>query len=178
MWIARRTLVRPGQQGDQPAQPPADTPIDLDEPAAVAPRAQDAGAVQPTSDDLFQQAFRFEAQRYLAEADAAFVSGRYAEAEQKYTLALGPYRQFLSAEEAQRAESRLQESRVLLQGRPGLLPDEIQSRQLQREQAVAEFENFVRQAEDALRTGDFARASELAGRARLSVAQRRDVFRA
>ena len=167
-----------GQQPDQPPaeQPAEPAPIELDEPEPVPAAQPGAGAVQPTSDDLFQQAFRFEAQRYLAEADAAFVSGRYAEAEQKYALALGPYRQFLGAEEVQRAESRLQESRVLLQGRPGILPDEIQSRQLQRDQAVAEFENFVRQAEDALRTGDFARASELAGRARLSIAQRRDVF--
>src|SRR5690606_14843943 len=72
--------------------------------------------------------------------------------------------------------SRLQESRVLLQGRPPLVQDELRTRQLQREQAVAEFENFVRQSQEALRAGDFARASELAGRARLAVAQRRDVF--
>lgn len=156
---------------------PQDAPIDLDE-QPETPDAQPAPAenTQPSDDDLFRQAFRFEAERYLTEADAAFAAGRYAEAEQKYAQALGPYRPYLEGDEITRAESRLQEARVLLQGRPGLVQDEIQTRQLQREQAVAEFENFIRQAQQALSQGDFTRASELAGRARLAVAQRRDVF--
>ncbi len=159
---------------------PQDAPIDIDEMVEIdepAPAAQnDSVAIQPTDDDLFQQAFRFEAERYLTEADEAFAAGRYAEAEQKYALVLGPYRPYLSNDQLGRAESRLQESRVLLEGRPPLVQDELRTRQLQREQAVAEFENFIRQSQAALSQGDFARASELAGRARLAVAQRRDVF--
>jgi type II secretory pathway component GspD/PulD (secretin) len=159
---------------------PQDAPIDLDEVVVieeVVPAAQDdVVVIQPTDDDLFEQAFRFEAERYLTEADEAFAAGRYAESEQKYALVLGPYRPYLSNDQLARAESRLQESRVLLQGRPPLVQDELRTRQLQREQAVAEFENFIRQSQTALSQGDFARASELAGRARLAVAQRRDVF--
>ncbi|MGP1309106.1 MAG: hypothetical protein ACTS27_02780, partial [Phycisphaerales bacterium] len=176
--VDRTDDPRPSRGNEaQPADEAQDAPIDLDDAQPEQPAAQnDAGAIQPTDDDLFQQAFRFEAERYLTEADAAFAAGRYAEAEQKYSLVLGPYRPYVSAEQIARAESRLQESRVLLEGRPGLVQDELRVRQLQREQAVAEFENFVRQAQEALRQGDFARASELAGRARLAVAQRRDVF--
>jgi type II secretory pathway component GspD/PulD (secretin) len=175
--VDRTNDPRPSRGNDEPE--PEQPPIDIDEPEAQpdAPAEQAVdNTAQPTDDDLFQQAFRFEAERYLTEADAAFAAGRYAEAEQKYALVLGPYRPYVSAEAVARAESRLQESRVLLEGRPGLVQDELQVRQLQREQAVAEFENFVRQSQEALSQGDFARASELAGRARLAIAQRRDVF--
>jgi len=173
--VDRTDAPRPSRGNADEA--PQDAPTDLDE-QPETPDAQPAPAenTQPSDDDLFRQAFRFEAERYLTEADAAFAAGRYAEAEQKYAQALGPYRPYLEGDEITRAESRLQEARVLLQGRPGLVQDEIQTRQLQREQAVAEFENFIRQAQQALSQGDFTRASELAGRARLAVAQRRDVF--
>ncbi|MGD9691239.1 MAG: hypothetical protein AB7G17_00180 [Phycisphaerales bacterium] len=127
--------------------------------------------------DLFQEAAKFTAERLLAEADVAFDAGRYSEAEQKYTLATTTYRSHLNADQATRADKRLADVRALLADRTGnLLTNVVETRAVVREQAVAEYDNFVAQAQDALRQGDFERARSLAGRARLAIVDRREVF--
>ncbi|MBL0921347.1 MAG: hypothetical protein IBJ10_04365 [Phycisphaerales bacterium] len=141
------------------------------------PQAEPAQAAPAPGDDLFQQALRFDAQRYLAEADAAFAEGRFNEAEQKYALVAGAYRQYVSGDEASRADTRLAEARALLQGRSGTLLEGFSgTRDLVRQQAVAEYDNYMEQARAALSQGDFERARALAGSARIAVAERREVF--
>ncbi len=143
-----------------------------------APQGEAGAAEEPPAEgDLFQQAARFTAERLLAEADEAYRSGRYGEAEQKYTLATTTYRDHLGGEDLTRADQRLAEVRVLLADRTGnLLTNVMETRAVVREQAIAEFDNFVAQAQDALKQGDFERARSLAGRARLAIVDRREVF--
>ncbi len=139
--------------------------------------AEEANDQAAAGDDLFQQALRFDAQRYLAEADTAFAEGRFNEAEQKYVLVAGAYRQYVTPEEAARADQRVAEARTLLQGRSGTLLEGFSgTRDLVRQQAVAEYTNYMEQARAALNQGDFERARALAGSARISVAERREVF--
>ncbi len=173
--VERSNDPLPSRGAEQPAAPqggaspaPAAAPSQPSEPAPMP--------AQP-SNDLFNEALRFDAQRYLAEADAAFAEARYAEAEQKYSLVTGPYRAHLGGDDLARAEKRLGEARVLLTERTGgLLENVQQTRTLVRQQAIAEYDNFLQQADAALKQGDFERARLLAGRARLAVTEKREVF--
>lgn len=168
----------------EPEPAPQVAAVEQDAAPAPSPEAQpqtepvaEAQPAPAEGDDLFQQALRFDAQRYLAEADAAFSEGRYNEAEQKYGLVTGAYRQYVSGDEATRAEQRLAETRTLLQGRTGTLLEGFSgTRDLVRQQAVAEYDNYMEQARAALAQGDFERARALAGSARIAVAERREVF--
>ncbi|TVQ60023.1 MAG: hypothetical protein EA379_09180 [Phycisphaerales bacterium] len=148
---------------------------DEERPETVQPEPEPEPAA--AEGDLFQQALGFDAQRYLAEADAAFTAGRFNEAEQKYALVTGPYRAHVDADRLAHAESRLAETRVLLGQRDGRLLEQVgRSQEIVRQQADAEYENFMNQARRALSEGDFERARSLAGRARIAVSERRDVF--
>lgn len=151
-------LLQPGRvtanQGEQEAQP------------------------QQGEEDLFQEALRFDAERLLAEADLAFDEGRYNEALTKYNqLANGPYRSALSGDQVRRAENRIAEIRVILQQAGGeRLEEVVQTREIQLQQARAEFQNFMTEADQALGRGDTERARQLAGEARLRLAESRQVF--
>jgi len=138
----------------------------------AAPEAQEG------EEDLFQQALQFDADRLLAEADLAFAEARYNEALTKYNqLVSGPYRETLEAEEAQRAENRIAEIRVILQQAGGeQLPEVVQTREIRLQQARAEFENFLSQAEEALSRGETEQARQLVGEARLRLAENRQLF--
>lgn len=168
--VERRQDPRPERGGEQQAAP-----------AAAQEQAQPAQPAQPSQaqpgDDVFERALRFDAQRYLAEADAAFTEGRFSEAAQKYELVTGAYRQHLPADAVTRAEQRLAEARTMLQDRTGdLLGQTVESRSLLRQQAVAEYDNLMQQAAAALSRGDFEQARADAGRARIAIVDRRDVF--
>lgn len=133
---------------------------------------------QQGEEDLFQEALRFDAERLLAEADLAFDDGRYNEALTKYNqLANGPYREALTSDQVRRAENRIAEIRVILQQAGGdQLEDVVQTREIQLQQARAEFENFMTEADRALSRGDTEQARQLAGEARLRLAESRQVF--
>lgn len=167
--VERREDPRPDRGGQAQA-----SASDASQPAPPPPA--EASEPQP-GDDVFERALRFDAERYLAEADAAFEAGRFSEAAQKYELAAGAYRQHLSPEEAARAEQRLSEARAMLQDRSGdLLGQTIESRSLLRQQATAEYDNLMQQARESLGQGNFEQARANAGRARIAVVDRRDVF--
>jgi len=133
---------------------------------------------QQGEEDLFQEALRFDAERLLAEADLAFDDGRYNEALTKYNqLANGPYRDALTNEQARLAENRIAEIRVILQQAGGdQLEEVVQTREIQLQQARAEFENFMTEAGEALSRGNTEQARQLAGEARLRLAESRQVF--
>lgn len=140
--------------------------------------AQDQEAQeQPEDDQIFRDAVRFEAQRRLAEADAAFEEGRYPTALENYLLVANQYRDQFSADELRRAQARVAEIRVLMQ-QPGgdLLDERIERSQLVRDRAIAEFENLLSIARNALATGDTEQARELASEARLRLSEARQVF--
>ncbi|RMH24994.1 MAG: hypothetical protein D6693_09340, partial [Planctomycetota bacterium] len=128
-------------------------------------------------EDLFQQALKFEAQRRLAEAQQAFDEGRYPTALENYLLVTGQYRDQFTPEELGAAEARIAEIRAILQQQgAGTLQETINRGQLVRDRAIAEFENLLAEARQALGQGQTERARELASEARLRLSEARQVF--
>ncbi|MHC4976653.1 MAG: hypothetical protein ACYTF7_08615 [Planctomycetota bacterium] len=128
-------------------------------------------------DDLFDAALRADGIRLLAEADLAFEQARYNEALEKYTLVAQTYAEHIDADDLDRAQQRIIETRVILQQRgQNLIDQQIESRDIQLQQARAEYDNFIDQANRALAAGDTERARQLAGEARLRLAENRGVF--
>src|SRR5690606_9659755 len=106
-----------------------------------------------TPDDIIAMAQAAEAQAQLRQADLFFEDGRYGEAVRLYrSIQTGGLTQYLSDEERQRLEDRLDQSLVRMgRGPAGQDPIEIlaRERELQRDNARAEFNNALRQAERA-----------------------------
>jgi type II secretory pathway component GspD/PulD (secretin) len=165
----------PGAQAEN--QPPEYSPP-AEQPAAQPEQPAEPAAAQPAQGgDLFDQAMRFDAQRLLAEADAAFEAGRYNEAGEKYRQVAGPLRSYVGADEASRAEQRLAEVRVRLEQAGGnLLEQEQNVRAVRVEQARAEFDNFLSLARQRLASNETEEARSLASQARLRLAESRDLF--
>ncbi len=140
---------------------------------------QDAELTDPgdAGDQDFQDMLSMEAQRVLAEADAAFGASRYNEAIRKYQEILGPFRGFVSNDDVQRAELRIDESRVMLQ-QPGAgaLKQQTDTRSIIVQQARAEFQDFLIQSREALVAGDFNRSRTLAEQARIRLSDVRGLF--
>ncbi|HYE02198.1 MAG TPA: hypothetical protein VD963_03065 [Phycisphaerales bacterium] len=166
----------PGAQ-EQPAPQPEPSPA----PPAADPFRQPFGDPQPAAepgsapppepgptptDDLIRAALQAEAQRILAEADLAMQESRYREAIEKYNLSLTANRRYLSQEEIAHAEQGLAEARARIGavGAP-LAEGAAADITLRRQRTVAEFDNFVQQAEAALARGDAAAARDLTARA-------------
>lgn len=156
-------------RGQAPSQPPeADLP---------PPSAEPAPAAAPRGQELFDQALRFDAQRLLAEADAAFEAGRYSEALEKYQQVSGPMRAYVGQDELARAQGRISEARARLQQAGGdLLEREQGLRQVRIDRARAEFDDFLSQARGRLAAGETEEARQLASQARLRIAEARDLF--
>ncbi len=152
--------AQPGNN-DEPEDPPAAEPA-------------------PSDRDLIEAARRFEAQSLLGEANRAFDNRELNTAAENYARLLEEYRQFLTAEQTQQVRDRLAEARTLLRGGRapgGVLQDQVARNEIARQNAVAEFENFLAQARRALETGDTAPARNLAAQARLTITARQDLFR-
>ncbi|RMD61323.1 MAG: hypothetical protein D6824_08210, partial [Planctomycetota bacterium] len=189
-----RDLVLAATDRTPPAQtlPPAAAfaqAMREDEPPQPAKAKQDQGEKQPQSkeqpageqqpqqspEELFKLAKQFDAQRLLREADAAFDAGRLNEALEKYSALAGEYRDALTEEQQQRVDRRIGEVRTLL-NQPNLLEQEQRLRQITREEALAEFNNLLSQANDALAQGDVDRARQLVSEARVRITQAQDLF--
>ena len=120
------------------------------------------------TDDLFNDAGRFDAQRVLSEADAAYAAGRYNQAVSLYNQATTTYAQHLSVEELASARDRLLDSRTRLgQGGVNVLDPFANDRQFMREQALAEYNNYVNRATGSLDGGNTSEARNLIAQARL-----------
>ncbi len=147
-------------------------------------RSQDAQPEEPIEEeaaeideDLFLEALQFEAQRRLAQGDAAFQEGRYPTALENYLLVVGEYREQLPADQVRRAQARIAEIRALMQQQGAdQIGAEIDNMQLVRDRAIAEFENLLSESRRALSSGDTERARELASEARLRISEARQVF--
>ncbi|TVQ63250.1 MAG: hypothetical protein EA378_02910 [Phycisphaerales bacterium] len=162
---AAATVTLAVVSNEQPTDPEPDEP---------------AGEPAPSDRDLIEAARRFEAQSLLGEANRAFDNRELNTAAENYARLLEEYRQFLSPEQAEQARDRLAEARTLLRGGRapgGVLQDQVARNEVARQNAVAEFENFLAQARRSLETGDTAPARNLAAQARLTITARQDLFR-
>jgi len=127
------------------------------------------------AEELFRVAKQFDAQRLLREADAAFDAGRLNEALTKYTSLGNEYRDALSEDEQKHVDQRVGETQTLL-NQPNLLDQTLKQQQLVREEALAQFNNFLSEATQSLAQGDTDRATQLASEARVRLTQAREVF--
>ncbi|MCC6320990.1 MAG: hypothetical protein IT438_06070 [Phycisphaerales bacterium] len=191
---------RPGQPAEPPAAPaapaaaeppaePAPAPAAPSEPApAPQPEAAPPPAPAPmvttpaqpvtSQDDILRTAMRAEGQRIIAEADQSYEAARYAEAADKYEVALRQFQNYLSADELRHAQQRRDEARVRMgSNTSGSLIGTVTSMDsIQRQQAVAEFDNDVAQAKTRLVAGDSDAADPLIASARLAVNKRSNLF--
>ncbi|GMV26388.1 MAG: hypothetical protein AMXMBFR58_24190 [Phycisphaerae bacterium] len=127
--------------------------------------------------DPVTEARRFEASKLLVEADQAYESGRFDEAETKYGQLLAGYREYLTADQATHAQQRIDQARLKLDvGERNPLENVNQERGLVKQQAMAEFNNQLAQANAAMTSGDTGRARELAAGARFTLNSGRDYF--
>ncbi len=190
-------MMQPGHvRRDEPGRPEPLPPVAAGEPAPAiaasepppapvdpAPAAAPAAAPQPATgsptDDVVTLAMRGEAGRIVAEGDQAFEQARYTTAIDKYTLALGAFRQYLASGEAERVQQRIDEARVRLGAGGGggdLVRSVTNADRAIRERADAEFNTYVSQAEAALGKGQPDQAQQLAAQANLSLSQARGQF--
>lgn len=164
----------PNQPASQPAPAPAPAPAPSEPAPAPAPAAEQPVSSTPMAEgsgNLFDETARFDAQRTMREADAAFDAGRYAEAAEKYAKCSGEYARHLTAEEVNRASERRRESQVRLggfnAGGADLVQQELRTRQVMREEAEAVVANQMRVAQESIAAGDPEAARTAAATARL-----------
>lgn len=144
---------------------PTGATLPMVEVIAAAAIAQDQGGGDQA--DPLQDTDRFDAERILAEANAAFNAGRFNEASEKYQIAITRYARFLSAGQlAQARQNRLQ-SQVQMGGQDaGALEEELATKSIMVQEARAEFSNSLTQSQAALNRGDINSARNLAAQAR------------
>lgn len=160
-------------ENTQPQTQPAEfqtQPIVVYE-AAPAPQ----GGVDPVA-----MARNWEAQSLLAEGDYAFSENRMADAADRYGRLLSEFADQLSPDQTSYVQSRLAETRVRMGVNPGqsrdVLQEAVNSAQIARQEAEAEFGNLLAQAQAALQRGDTQRARDLATQAKVRINGARNFF--
>ncbi|MFO0836675.1 MAG: hypothetical protein U0638_17060 [Phycisphaerales bacterium] len=187
---AEKTTEKPAEQpaadapapAAQPAQAPAEPPAQppAEQPAATPPAAeQPSGWQPPQGQDAIEQSRKWQAQELLAQADLSFDKGIYNDSLSKYQQLAGAFSQYLTVDELARVNARISEAQVRLNAN-GIQLDPLSAQmkrtQVQKEAAVAEFNNQVSQASKALDTGDTERARNLAAAARLTINSNKNAF--
>lgn len=157
-------VVNVGVMQDQPPEEPATEPQEPAEQPAEEP-AQDDNR----TDDLIYQAQQAQAKINLDQAQQAYAAGNYAAAEElfKRVLAVQP--------DNEAAKQGLQNAQDMLnQGGP--LRDVTATAQIQHDQLIAEFNNLMEQARQALNQGDYSMANSLVTQAKIRVDEGRAVL--
>ncbi len=149
--------------------------------AGVVRGRQDGGqrSAQPQGDpqELFREAIQQETRANLSQADAAFEAGRLDEARRMYLLVRGN-QDMLTPEERERVSTRLDEIAVRLSGAPSGQPQQGlgPTRDLIRQNALAEFDVGVNEVERQLAQGNLSAARAQVSRTRVDFQRNRDVF--
>lgn len=133
---------------------------------------------QPGDPDLWRQALEQEARANLSQADAAFERGELAEARRLYTL-VRANEQLLTPDERARVASRIDEINVRLSGQPSADPSRsglLMTNELVRQNALAEFDVGVREAQRQLDQGNISAARAQVLRVQVDFQRSRDVF--
>ncbi|MFG0284339.1 MAG: hypothetical protein ACF8R7_07940 [Phycisphaerales bacterium JB039] len=154
------------------------------QPGVVTEQPEEAQPEQPaqpqTPDDIIQMAQMAEAQAELRRADLAFEDAEYADAVRRYNnLRTGNLMRYLSSEERTRVQQRLDEALVRMGRQPAgtdPLGQFAETRQIEQQNARAEFNNALRQAERALQSADFTEAINSVQQARVRLQGSRSVF--
>jgi Flp pilus assembly secretin CpaC/tetratricopeptide (TPR) repeat protein len=139
--------------------------------AAASGMRQDDGSGEdwPGDELIDETAARADAQRVLAEAEAAFEAGRYNQARQLYTEATTIHAAYLAETELALARERLNDVRARVGAASGTVLDQtIAEREIIRQQVNEEVDNYIQQASEAIAAGDLDRARALIAQAEVS----------
>ncbi len=134
---------------------------------------------QPEGNDLVHLARSLEAQGTLADADAAFAEGRWADAKAKYQRVVSQFSDILNSDDLARAKERIDEASINMGSRSNSLLDEyVDTHGLEASQKRAEFEHAIKEARAKLASGDIdgARDAAAAAQVTLSTARSRQLF--
>ena len=144
--------------------------------AGVVRERQDG---QPAADpEIWRQALEQEARANLSQADAAFERGELAEARRLYLL-VRANEDLLTPDERAHVATRVDEINVRLSGQPSADPSQsglLMTRELVRQNALAEFDAGVREAVRQLDQGAISAARAEVSRVRVDFQRNRDVF--
>ena len=145
--------------------------------AGVVRERQDgqAGGQQGDPQELFREAIQQEARAQLSQADAAFERGELAEARRLYVL-VRANQNLLTPEERERVASRLDEIAILLSGQPGGQETLGGQREIIRQNALAQFNVGVDEAQRLLGQGALSAALAQVSATRIEFQRARDVF--
>ncbi|CAK9031958.1 Virion export protein (Gene 4 protein) (G4P) [Durusdinium trenchii] len=138
-------------------------------------RGRQDGGQQGDPQQLFREAIQQEARANLSQANAAFESGQLAEARRLYVL-VRANQDLLTPEERDLVSTRIDEIDVRLSGRPSAQEDIGTTRDLVRQNALAEFRVGVNEAERQLAQGNLGGARAQLSRTRIDFQRNRDVF--
>ncbi|MDX2116557.1 MAG: hypothetical protein SFY96_00055 [Planctomycetota bacterium] len=177
-------MMQPGVVNRDPQPAPAAQPTPAPAPApAPAPEATPAPAAapaaQPVSEatDVVAAARQAEAMNLLAEADKAYNERRFNEAQTKYNRLLSIHRDHLSADQTATINNRLAEIKLQMgAGGADALGQLAADRSLAKQQKLAEFQNELGLAKQALESGDAERAQDYLARAQLTLSSGRNLF--
>ncbi|MGE3109241.1 MAG: type II secretion system protein GspD [Phycisphaerales bacterium] len=186
--VVRREGAGGGETPAPPAAPPpAAAPASEPAPAGETPVMVSETTIQPENppapapsqptgqDELIQAALKAQAGAFIAEADKLASEERWNLALDKYRQAAGPYRQYLTPDQAAYVDQKVIEMQTRLNVQP-LSERTIGEANLIRQRTLAEFENNMQQAQASLEAGDTRRATDLMAQSRLTVAQTRAYF--
>ncbi|MFI4915544.1 MAG: hypothetical protein ACIAS6_03420 [Phycisphaerales bacterium JB060] len=124
---------------------------------------------------LFREAIQQEARANLSQADAAFERNELAEARRLYVL-VRANQDLLTPEERERVATRIDEIDVRLSGAPSGQETLGGTRDLVRQNALAEFRVGVNEVERQLAQGNLSAAQTQLSRTRVDFQRNRDVF--
>ncbi len=167
--VANEPMAIPDMQPVEPAPPPPElTPVVVQAPAPSQPSGEA---------DAMRLAQQYTAQNLMAQADQAFAENRMNEASAKYQRLLAQFAEYLTTDQANHARTRLAEANVLLgRGAREITQDVLANREVARQNALAEFNNFLSQSQGALDGGDVERARTSAASAGIRLSQARTLF--
>ncbi|OAB63696.1 hypothetical protein AY599_28135 [Leptolyngbya valderiana BDU 20041] len=134
-----------------------------------------AGGQQGDPQELFREAIQQEARANLSQANAAFEAGELAEARRLYVL-VRANQDLLTPEERELVATRIDEIDVRLSGRPSGQEGLGGTRDLVRQNALAEFRVGVNEVERQLAQGNLGAARAQLSRTRVDFQRNRDVF--
>ena len=151
--VTRQDEPDAGENSGQQAQP------------ETQPETQPAG----DSQDFLQVARRLEAGAAMAEADDAFLNGRWAEARAKYQRALSEFGDLLDGSQTALAQSRVAEAQINMgAAQPNLLDTVISDKQIEADMMRTTIRTQLQQAQRALDSGDTDAARDQAAQAQLT----------
>lgn len=134
-----------------------------------------AGGQQGDPQQLFREAIQQEARANLSQANAAFEASRLAEARRLYVL-VRANQDLLTPEERQLVADRIDEIDVRLAGRPTSQEGIVGTRDIVRQNALAELRVGTNEVERQLAQGNLSAARAQLSRTRIDFQRNRDVF--